>query len=416
MGPAVWPLTPTSSLPPLRNLDGIAEAQLLSSLDNLFAIYHPVAVPKSVVYKASKPFNLLNKLVPLTDSGYNSGYTSENDEDEGNSASELEKHLALLRGDVLERSFTTRWLEKFITRAAEDEDRPGCFASDESWHLAAEKAADLLTALLNPEQDEEEDDGTDGTFYRDFSFPVPGKESISVRLNDGLAGTRADDHTDVGLQTWGASIVFCRMMCETPNRFGLSPTDLGSSPRIVELGAGTGLVSLVLGWLAPQLGFAQPLLVATDYHPSVIANLRCNIAANFPDLVAPGTVACPVQAHLLDWARTDLDPDWPLGGAPADVLLATDVVYEPEHAEMLRDCAARLLAPHGMFWLLQTVRENGRFGSVADAVEAVFSKSDAGALQTGPALKVLGNERLEKSDGVGRGDETYYRLFRIGWA
>jgi SAM-dependent methyltransferase len=202
------------------------------------------------------------------------------------------------------------------------------------------------------------------------------------------------------------------MMCETPDRFDLSPKTVGTSPRIVELGAGTGLVSLVLGRLLPQVGFTQQVVVATDYHPSVIANLRCNIAANFPEPAAPGTRASAVQACVLDWARTDLDADWP----PADILLATDVVYAPEHADMLYYCASRLLAPHGVFWLLQTVRQNGRFGSVADAVEAVFPKTGPEAPRTGRVLRIFESERLEKQDGVGRGDETYYRLFRIGWA
>ncbi|KAK0656944.1 hypothetical protein B0T16DRAFT_400575 [Cercophora newfieldiana] len=385
MGLAGRPLPPTSSLPPLRQLDVLAESQVLSALDNLFAIYYPVAVPKSALFEAAKPFKLLNRLAPLPDSGYNSGYASEDDDGEDDLHSELENELSLLRGDEHERSFATRWLEKFIARAAEDEDRQG---------------------------EDNQDDG----FYREFSFPVPGgNQDVCVRLNDGLAGSRPDDHTDVGLQTWGASIVFCRMMCDAPERFGLLPENIGASPRIVELGAGTGLVSLVLGRLLPQLGFARPLVVATDYHPSVIANLRCNITANFPEPVASGTVACPVQARVLDWARTDLDPDWPLGDAPADLLLATDVVYAPEHAALLYDCASRLLAPRGVFWLLQTVRQNGRFGSVADTVEAVFPNRNSEP-SARPALRILESERLEKRDGVGRGDETYYRLIRIGWA
>ncbi|KAK4451364.1 putative methyltransferase-domain-containing protein [Podospora aff. communis PSN243] len=415
MRPAGRPLPPTSSLPPLRQLKTLSESQVLAALDNLFAIYYPVAVPKSALYEASRRYKLLDRLAPATDSGYNSGYASEDDDDTG---SEVENELSLLRGDDHERAFATRWLEKFIARVAEDEERPGCFASEDTRQSAGEKAADLLVALLSPQPDEQaqDEDEEDDGFYREFNFPVPGKQDVLIRLNDGLAGKRADDHTDVGLQTWGASIVFCRMMCETPERFDLCPKTVGTSPRIVELGAGTGLVSLVLGRLLPQLGFAQQVVVATDYHPSVIANLCCNIAANFPEPAVPGTRASAVQACELDWAQTNLDADWPLGDAPADIILATDVVYAPEHADMLYHCASRLLAPHGVFWLLQTVRQNGRFGSVADAVEAVFPMAGPEAPRTGRLLKILESERLEKRNGVGRGDETFYRLFRIGWA
>ena len=415
------PLPPTSGLPSLRQIDGLTESQLLSALDNLFSIYCPVSVPKLALYDAHKPFKLLDRLAPLPDSGYNSGYTSENEDgDEDGPIQEqsaLERDLALLRADEFERTFATRWLEKFISCAAEEDPRPGCFSTDDSQQSAIERAAELLTTLLNPDYGDggQEEDGQDDGFCREFAFAVPKQNSISVRLNDGLAG--AVDHTDVGLQTWGASIVLCRMLCDSPSRFGLTRERLGPSPNIVELGAGTGLVSLVLGQLLPRLGMEQPVVVATDYHPSVISNLRCNIAANFSCPAAPGTVACatscPVQACALDWARAELESSWPLGDAPADVIIATDVVYAPEHATMLYDCASRILAPGGTFWLLQTVRQNGRHGDVADTVEAVFNNQNS--TDTAGALRILEAERLEKRYDVGRADETFYRLFRIGW-
>jgi predicted nicotinamide N-methyase len=396
----------------------------LSALDSLFALYYPAAVPKSVLYGASRPFKLSTRLAPLTDSGYNSGYTSENEDDEDSTLEPgaVEKQLALLRADEFERAFATRWLKAFITRA---EDELTCFSSDEARQSIVEKAADLLTALLNPQQDEPEpgknfDD--DDKFSREFTFEVSAQSSsssidprpISIRLTDGLAGARSTDHTDVGLQTWGASIVLCRMMCDCPSTLGLTPASLGPSPRIVELGAGTGLVSLVLGRLLPRLGIRSAAVVATDYHPSVISNLRDNIAANSSS--ASGDSACspPVLACALDWAKPALDPSWPLGAAPADMLIATDVIYEPEHATMLYDCASRLLAPDGVFWLLATVRQNGRFGSVADTVEEQFGR-EGRFRSTGRSLTILGAERLEKQSGVGRGDETFYKLFRIGW-
>ncbi|KAK3346058.1 methyltransferase [Lasiosphaeria hispida] len=405
------PLPPTSCLPPPRQLDSLSETQISCALNNLFAIYHPTAVPKSVLHEACKPYKPSTRFAPLTDSGYNSGYTSENDDDDDddNVASGEERGLALLRADEFERAFATRWLEKLIARAAEDAYEPlACFSSDEARQTTVEKASDLLTALLNFGRDdaEQEDDAQDDSFCREFAFA----RDISVRLNDGLAGRRADDHTDVGLQTWGASIVFCQMLCDSPARFGLSQTSLGCSPRIVELGAGTGLVSLVLAQLLPGLGLERSTLVATDYHPAVISNLRRNIAANLS--ASSDCAACPVQACVLDWALAEMDPAWPLGDDPADVLFATDVIYAHEHAEMLHACASRQLAPDGVFWLLQTVRRNGRFGGVADTVEAVFGK----VVTTGGALRILDSQRLEKPDSVGRGDEASFELFQIGWS
>ncbi|KAK1751036.1 putative methyltransferase-domain-containing protein [Echria macrotheca] len=402
------PLPPTSSLPSLRRLDELTESRLFSALDDLFAIYCPVSVPKLAFEHVSKPSrrSLLNQPPPLTDSGYNSGYPSDNEDDDDEKDSP-EGHLAPIRTDELERAFAIKWLERLVSCAADEDPRPACFSSDEAQQSVLEQAADLLVALLNPVHDgvdhpDENQDEEDG-FWREFTFAMPDRLiPITVRLNDGLAG--AADHTDVGLQTWGASIVLCRMLCESPSRFGVTRDNLGPSPKIVELGAGTGLVSLCLGQLFPRLGIEQVSVVATDYHPSVIANLERNIAANSVD----GT--SPVQACVLDWADTKLEG--PMQEVKADMIIATDVVYAPEHAAMLYDCASRILAPGGTFWLLQTVRQNGRHGDHADSVEPVFGDR---ALDEKPGvLKILSSERLEKVDGVGRGDETFYRLFRIG--
>jgi SAM-dependent methyltransferase len=303
----------------------------------------------------------------------------------------------------LERVFAVRWLERLISCAAEEDPRPACFSSDEAQQFVLEKAADLLTALLSPGQEsvegQDENHDEEDDFWREFIFPVPGgKSRITVRLNDGLTG--ADDHTDIGLQTWGASIVLCRMLCESPSRFGISLESLGPSPKTVELGAGTGLVSLCLGQLLPWLGIEQGTVVATDYHPSVITNLHRNIAANSVNAMSP------VQACDLDWAEMRLEG--PLREAKADLIIATDVVYAPEHAAMLYDCASRILAPGGIFWLLQTVRQNGRYGDHVDSVEVVFGNQ--GLLEKPGALRIPNAERLEKVDGVGRGDEAFYRL------
>ncbi|KAF8462084.1 hypothetical protein JB92DRAFT_3069605 [Gautieria morchelliformis] len=98
------------------------------------------------------------------------------------------------------------------------------------------------------------------------------------------------------------------MIAENPSRFSIfSREQLGTlhphvnAPfRALELGAGTGLASLVLGKVLERIRSMDrqctepvsfdtcrvPLLVdtvfATDFHPSVLANLRFNFAVNFP--------------------------------------------------------------------------------------------------------------------------------------
>ncbi|KAK0658183.1 hypothetical protein DIS24_g4849 [Lasiodiplodia hormozganensis] len=423
-------LPPTSSLPPVRSLHTLSEQQISSALGNLHYIYCPLRLPR-----AFKPHGEPKRLLSVPPTPADSGYASNNEDDDE------EEALASLRADAFERNFTVRWLTAFIARAEELDS----IAEDTRMKLIDEAA--FVLASFN--DDVKEDDDVDDGITRNFSFslpplPAPAPSEIEVHLNDApLSGT---DHTDVGLQSWGASIVLSDMMCASPARFGLEPSQLGPSPTIVELGAGTGLVSLMLAKLLPHLYAGQqqstPTIVATDYHPAVLENLKANIATNFPassssspssrssspssssssqsdDL--PATPA-PVQTRLLDWS----DPSPALSQAPLDVparlLVAADVVYAPEHAVWLRDCAGRMLcsSASSVFWLIATARpKSNRFAPLVDTVEAAFADPDAcprsadgsGARRLG----ILGVERLEKRSGVGRGDEGYYKLYRIGW-
>lgn len=412
-------LPPTSSLPRLRcsSPGDLDLAKIDRALHDLRDIYCPLpraaafrkpslsssqaehlSIPDSISSSASSGVS-----TPLpADSGYASG--DEQESDDSCDGVTDQDHVAELRHDPYERQFAVRWLTSLIARADEllshaDEDTQQRIVDDASYILAS------FSSATNAEEDEDS-----GEIEREFCFAHDGQEGdkIEVRLTDGTPAT-GTDHTDVGLQSWGASIVVSDMMCASPERFGLTVEKLGRKPRIVELGAGTGLVGITMAKLLPRLGVSGAAVVATDYHPAVLENLRSNIRANFTqgDDVR-------VEACLLDWSDPCLDP--PLHTA-ADMLIATDVVYAPEHAAWLRDCAARMLSRDGIFWLVASVRPNGRFEGVTDTVEASFAdvrdcpKSEDGKI----ALRILAKEKLEKRKGVGRGDEVGYKVFRIGW-
>lgn len=422
-------LPPTSSLPPVRSLHTLNEQQISSALSNLHYIYCPLRLPR-----AFKPHGESKRLLSVPPTPADSGYASHNEDEDGDE----EDALAALRADAFERNFTVRWLTAFIARAEELDS----IAEDTRMKLIDEAA--FVLASFN--DDVKEDDDVDDGITRNFSFslpplPAPAPSEIEVHLNDApLSGT---DHTDVGLQSWGASIVLSDMMCASPARFGLEPSQLGPSPTIVELGAGTGLISLMLAKLLPHLFAGQqstPTIVATDYHPAVLENLKANIATNFPASSSPSsrssspssqpdddgddlpTTPAPVQTRLLDWS----DPSPALSQAPLDrparVLVAADVIYAPEHAVWLRDCAGRMLcsdaAGSSVFWLIATARpKSNRFAPLVDTVEAAFADSEAcpRSADGRARLGIVGVERLEKRSGVGRGDEGYYKLYRIGW-
>lgn len=410
-------LAPTSSLPRLRNAnaDEITEDKIASALRSLVDIYCPL--PRAAAFtKPSAPAHSSTYLATDTTTistgtstplPIDSGYASGDEEDPIVCALADQEHLADLRADAYERQFTIRWLTSFIARAEEllseiDEDARQRFIDEASYILAS------FSSATDAEEDEDA-----GAIVREFRFPVPGDHAagdIEVRLTDGTPAT-GSDHTDVGLQSWGASIVVSELMCSDPETFGLSRQALGEAPRIVELGAGTGLVGITMAKLLPRLDIPRAEIIATDYHAAVLANLRDNAAVNFG---SDHSASSTVQTCMLDWASPCLDA--PLD-KPADMLVATDVVYAPEHAAWLRDCAAKLLAREGTFWLVASVRPNGRFEGVTDTVEGAFADLEqCPRSQDGECvLRILEQRRLEKRKGVGRADEIGYKVFRIGW-
>ncbi|KAI0191028.1 putative methyltransferase-domain-containing protein [Xylaria flabelliformis] len=402
MSPARRPLPPSSSLPAIRLFNNQSESCILDALGGLHAIY--VRLPTSLAFQISSAHKDLPAVV-------DSGYASDNDDGSGKDEEGFE-----LRDDPYERAFAERWLTGFLGRAEE----LMCFESEDSRQRAIDQASSILASFFS--QDEEEDEDTEIT--RDYPFTLnldsceaekhgesKNSETITAQLTDGLAGRDDTDHTDVGLQSWGAAFIFTELMCAAPARLNFTKQSLGSAPRIIELGAGTGLVGIALGKILPRLGVSTPSIIATDFHPTVLANLQANINKNFSISTREKSVS--IQAAPLDWETPDLSS--PLD-EQADVLVATDVIYDPEHAVWLRDCAARMLKPDGVFWLMLTVRTTGKFEGISGTVRTSFNGRDGVRDSQGRVLEILDEERFARPNGIGRGDESEYRLFKIGWA
>jgi hypothetical protein len=349
-------------------------------LHNLKSIYCPLRLPPLVT---TRRYN---------SSAYvDSGYVSE-DEVAVKDVSEDGENLAVLSADEFERTFAGQWLTGLISRA---EELP---FEEEVRTSIVDEASFILSSFSDSDHD------TEHALTRDFVFPTSlSSEPITVSLNDApLSGT---DHTDVGLQSWGASIVFSELMCVSPELFRLD--QLPDHANIIELGAGTGLISLTLAKLLPRLPVAKPSIIATDYHLTVLDNLQTNIAASFPSSSPDSSL---VKTMLLDWSA----PPGSLHSC-AHMLLAADVVYAPEHAKWLRDCAAQLLAPDGTFWLVVTVRSTGKFEGIPATAEAAFEEKSSTRVKDGRLLSILEKRVIGKQKGIGRDDEKGYIVFKIGW-
>ncbi|KHN96516.1 uncharacterized protein MAM_05459 [Metarhizium album ARSEF 1941] len=379
------PILPSTSLPCLRGSTALSAAQIGAALRNLHRLYCPL--PTSLDFHTVSKSRL---------TAPDSGYASEADIDDDDSPE-------LMRRDEFEREFARRWLTRFIGRASE-------LSLDESISDPfVDEACSILGFLSHRVEDEPvgvEHLGMTREFA--FSFENEDTAKIRVELYDTPMQT-GEDHTDVGLQTWGASIALSEKIAKEPELFRFTDDVLSSSSRIVELGAGTGLVSLFLSRLMPHITEARPAIFATDYHPTVLSNLGANISSH----MSKTPNAAPIQACHLDWSAPSLDA--PLD-VPADMLMAADVTYAPEHAVWLRDCASLLLGDGGVFWLMVSQRPNGKFAGISDTVEEAFQDKERCRRRDGKVLTIASVQQVAKKGEVGRADEIGYKLFEISWS
>lgn len=420
---------PTSTLPPLIHLATHTSDQIKQGLQNLHHLYFQ---PDPALFQASKlSIPARNIPRPVHDTLIDSGYASaEEDEDSQDfltdtdffhEDNESDPEVELLRADPFERAFAIKWLTGFIRRS--DNWITACDEESDSEERSdiLDQAIALLSDFTSVDQE------TEVALTRTFSFPLSTtlkKKEIQLELND--APLSKDDHTSVGLQSWGSSILLAERICLQPSLFSLTaPTNTDNSPlRILELGAGTGMLSIVAAKILHSQNPA-PEIIATDYHPEVLDNLTKNVATNFPKHPAAITIKC------LDWQVPHYSE--PLD-RPFDVILAADVIYHPEHARWIKQCVEKLLvrpshctissnrnggSGGGVFWLVIPVRSIGRHEGLDRTIDALFptythehvEATENSKLQ----LAILQKDEVGRQKSVGRADEGSYKLFKIGW-
>ncbi|VDB88750.1 unnamed protein product [Peniophora sp. CBMAI 1063] len=349
---------PTAVLPPIKSLSSISPDNFSRLLDYLRLIYVPEV-------RGSR------RLLPKPKAPRPDQTTA----------------LDVFRDDHFERAHALRWLTASLARFS---------AEDSTADALLQSAASLLAICAGA--------SAAGALTRRFAFGPIHIELMDTALENDLGS--------VGAQTWGAACVLADMLTEDPAAF--LPLNKPLPPvRVLELGAGTGLVSMTLGKLAQRLSL--PLdVVATDNHPAVLDNLRANVDTN----TAPGSR--PVRVARLDWtevfATATTGANIPLSLDPAldetfDVIFGADVVYAPEHSRLLHACAARFLRPGGQFHLVVPLRA-GHSREVA-SVEEVFSSSsgDAPSITRKETVVCEGSPK-----GPGRpSEEIEYWHFVLEW-
>ena len=145
---------------------------------------------------------------------------------------------------------------------------------------------------------------------------------------------------NLGHKTWASAYLLAKrlpsLMESIPSFVRQSSSgshDEGLLPRVLELGAGTGLTGLALSLLAPCI------IHLTDL-PEIVPNLALNVSLNKPAIQRRQPLSS-ASSFGLDWS------DLPRNDVPVhekyDLLIAGDPLYSPEHPALVVEAIAKYL-------------------------------------------------------------------------
>jgi len=250
-------LPPTARLPPIKTLNAAPLALLHDAVQYLQSIYNPEI-------RSSRRISINRKSAPKTPptrSGSESAHAYAHDITPSSDDKATESMRA---DDAFEHAHAVRWLTALIARKTTlCEDDGTAQDSELELERLLQSAAALLAVCA----------GAASAGTRTRTYVLCG---VRVQLTD--VALRNDDFGSVGAQTWGSACVLAEMIAEAPARFGLLRNNNGAGSgsddddddaqapasfarrdhggpslgpatviRVLELGAGTGLVSLTIG-------------------------------------------------------------------------------------------------------------------------------------------------------------------------
>ncbi|KAL8277682.1 hypothetical protein RQP46_009955 [Phenoliferia psychrophenolica] len=227
---------------------------------------------------------------------------------------------------------------------------------------------------------------------------------------------------------WRSSTALARRITQNPEAFGAS----NPNNRTLELGAGSGVVSLVwkaVADLSPS--GSSHLVVATDFHQRTLDNLSETIEGATPSTTSPSTPTT-IISQKLDWKAIHQSLAFtkqnhssrPVLPAPLDLpfdtILASDVVYDPSHALHLHSAVEQFLVrpPHpqvtggdawegSAFWLAVPLLASHNMS--IQSIETTFARIEGDGDATGAWF--LGIQSfVDEFHG-----EAGCRIYHIGW-
>ncbi|KAL3934041.1 MAG: hypothetical protein SGBAC_010145 [Bacillariaceae sp.] len=199
------------------------------------------------------------------------------------------------------------------------------------------------------DDEEEEEEGPmdifkdpDPTESFPFEFKVD-KETVEIEL-DGYKADSDEIWKSTGLTIWKASEYLCHYIVkhkgDVAMNLGMTNTTPKDKKRILELGAGLGLV----GILAHRIASPQSEVILTDGDSEALPHLRANVDENKDK--QKGRMECQ---QLIWGEETSLEFLELQKKEKFDIILASDIVYSPVIIKPLWETINVLLEPNGLF-------------------------------------------------------------------
>ncbi|KAF8959857.1 hypothetical protein BDZ97DRAFT_1906091 [Flammula alnicola] len=398
-------LPPTSRLPSIKSISTYPIESLENALQYLRLIYSP-KVRGSLRRRAALKVSKARKDQAVVDDA--------------------------LRTDAFERAYAIKWLTTLImtVQCGEAADSKDTTVPSKREAIVADAASLLATCAGT---------ASAGMLTRHFVFNVPDSTSspITIELTDVPLDNR--DYGSVGAQTWGGACVMAEMVAEQPEAFGLpgfgvvQQTARPDTLRCLELGAGTGLVSLTVAKIMERLVSETKAdiivdIVATDYYSSVLRNLECNVQSNFCKSSSDERDSIQILSKHLDWSTfCNMETTEPAFKEPFNVVYGADIIYEAQHATWIKSCLAKLLRRPSstkedpIFHLIIPLRATHAVES--STIEQVFQVQND---SNGPSHSSSYTEDLElvikhkeiiicDAESGKDGEEIEYAYYKIGW-
>ncbi|KAI6713534.1 hypothetical protein JHW43_003889 [Diplocarpon mali] len=147
----------------------------------------------------------------------------------------------------------------------------------------------------------------------------------------------------LGLKTWGTSYVIAKKLEHIGSEFlGGVINRFQGSPQVLELGAGTGLVSRAPG-LGTFVGMAAAAIWATNVVLTDLEDIQDNLLFNIEgNLATVEGLGGSMSGRVLDWTT----PDTTLPLLPSkefEIVIAADPMYDNEHPDLVAKMIQRFL-------------------------------------------------------------------------